>query len=267
MFAINSIKNLVRRIARSRMMQPLWETLFEKSLLFMHYWGAGHWWTSGELNIPKRLLSSTENAVFFDVGANNGSYAQNLSTILPKSTRIFCFEPLPATFKKLTAAVAGVENVTLHNFGFGHKEETLSIYCVPEHDELASLHTNIPERRTTTTVEVKITTIDSYMKENDIQCINFLKIDVEGHELKVLEGAKNALDEGKIDYIQFEFGEGMIASRVFFRDFWDIFEKDFHIYRMLPNALRRIEKYSQNQEIFNCVNFLAANRKFGNLDA
>ena len=54
--------------------------------------------------------------------------------------------------------------------------------------------------------QIKIITLDAYVLENDISHIDFLKIDIEGHELAVIHGAEAMLKRKAIDYIQFEYG-------------------------------------------------------------
>lgn len=54
-------------------------------------------------------------------------------------------------------------------------------------------------------VEVDCTTIDNIMKEEKIKVIDYLKIDTEGAELFILKGAKKALKNKKINFIQVEF--------------------------------------------------------------
>jgi len=52
--------------------------------------------------------------------------------------------------------------------------------------------------------QVKIETLDSFCQANNIDTIKILKIDVEGHEIDVLEGAKNLLSGGRIELVQLE---------------------------------------------------------------
>jgi FkbM family methyltransferase len=151
-------------------------------------------------------------------------------------------------------------NIFKYNIGFGAKEETLKIHYIKDSEELTSLYENIPQRQFTSSEDVRIRTVDEFLRENKIPKITYLKIDVEGHELKVLEGARETINGFKTDYIQFEFGESMIDARVFFRDFWNLLSENYIIYRILPNGIREIKKYSESLEIFHCINFLAVSK-------
>ena len=62
-------------------------------------------------------------------------------------------------------------------------------------------------------------------------------MDVEGHELFVLRGARQSLASRKIGALSFEFGCGNINSRTFFRDFWELLTgAGFSIWRITPSG-------------------------------
>ncbi len=85
---------------------------------------------------------------------------------------------------------------------------------------------------------------------------NVLKMDVEGHELEVLLGSTQLLDN--IEIIQFEMGGTNISSRTYFLDFWLFFrDKPFNLYRVGPRGLHRIDSYSEIDEIFLITTFFA----------
>ena len=68
-------------------------------------------------------------------------------------------------------------------------------------------------------MEFNLSTLDLFCEREAIPNIDFLKIDTEGNELDVLEGAKKLLSGGKIKIIQFEFGECDVFSQSFFERF------------------------------------------------
>lgn len=103
---------------------------------------------------------------------------------------------------------------------------------------------------------VKIDTLDHYCEVNNIDIIDFLKMDIEGNELKALEGASNLLKEKRIINIQIEFGGCNIDSRTYFRDFWNLLHNDFTVYRILQNGLREIPRYGERLECFSTTNYL-----------
>jgi len=109
--------------------------------------------------------------------------------------------------------------------------------------------------------KVEMKTIDCFCEENNIKRIDFLKLDVEGNELKVLEGAKGIIKSGNVDFIQFEFGGCNIDSRTYFQDFYYLLYKDYDLYRILKDGLFHIDKYKEIYECFITTNFFAVRKE------
>ena len=106
--------------------------------------------------------------------------------------------------------------------------------------------------------QVSLIRFDEYWKNND-QIIDYVKIDVEGHELDVLEGFGDLIY--KIKLIQFEFGGCNIDTRTFFQDFWYFFqEKNFLLYRISPRGCKLIKFYTPSEENFMTSNYIAINQ-------
>ena len=99
--------------------------------------------------------------------------------------------------------------------------------------------------------------LDEFCSDHKIEHIHFLKMDVEGNELNILNGAKRMIENDSIDFIQFEFGGCNIDSRTFFQDFFYLLKERYRIYRILKNGLYPIDSYSEKYEIFITTNYLA----------
>jgi hypothetical protein len=93
--------------------------------------------------------------------------------------------------------------------------------------------------------------------DHSIDVIHFIKIDVEGHEIKVLEGAKKMISSNSIYYIQFEFGGTNIDAKSYFRDFFYFLSDKYNIYRIVPDGFFQVKHYSENREIFLYSNYFA----------
>lgn len=226
---------------------------------------------SGEENFLRNLLNqkgnqknTNQNLVIFDVGANVGNYSLYIKKINP-NTDIYAFEPHPKTFQKLEKT-ASQNNFNAFNVGCGESEGNLTIYDYAQNDgsSHASLYKGVMEdiyQKESIATEVKIIPLDPFIEklivENKISQIDLLKIDTEGHELAVLQGAKSALEKGIIKAIHFEFNSMNIISRTFFKDFMDLLP-NYQFYRMLPDSLHKIEKYDPiYDEIFAFQNIVA----------
>lgn len=228
--------------------------------------GGGNISTSGELKAMKYVLDNLssrkkeERPIIFDVGANVGNYTAQLVKIYGDDPIVYCFEPSESNFQVLYKRLKAYKNVVCQNLGLSDGQKTQTLYSEKDGSSMASVyhrrldHFNI---HMDVAQECQFTTMDSFCNENDINRVNFLKIDVEGHELSVLQGAKDILSKGGIDFIQFEFGGCDIDSRTFFQDFWYMLSEKYIIYKIVPNGLYQIKKYEETLEIFVCQNFLA----------
>lgn len=210
------------------------------------------------------LLPKTKNepVVVFDVGANKGQFLGLSLELLSHEYAIHCFEPGAETFKLLSKSVAGNPRVHLNNIGLGKEEGELTLH----YDCLGSGMASLTKRRLghfglqfEQSESVKISTVDGYCEENKIDRISLLKIDVEGHELDVLEGASNMLLSKMVDVVMFEFGGCNIDTRTYFQDFWYLFQKlDMQLFRITPSGyLHYIKNYKETMEQFRTTNFVA----------
>ena len=116
--------------------------------------------------------------------------------------------------------------------------------------------------RTFRSEQVQVQTIDDFCEAKRIDRIDFLKLDVDGHELSALRGAQRMLTAGLISMIQFEFGPANIYSRTYFYDFWSLLSNMYDIYRIIPKGIAPISHYGEHLETFLTTNYLALRRDF-----
>jgi FkbM family methyltransferase len=212
-------------------------------------------------SVLPRILAK-EGQVLFDVGANVGNYSKVLYSIFPDA-QILAFEPMPSTFKALRESLANTK-VNCQSLALSEAEGTATIYDYDQTDgsEHASLFLGVFEElhkaKNTRKTQVSLSTLDFFCRDHGIQRIDFLKIDTEGNELKVLQGAKSMLQSNSIHSIQFEFNEMNVVARVFLKDFYEIL-KGFSFFRLLPGGLLPLGRYSSRNEIFGSQNIFAIN--------
>jgi len=164
------------------------------------------------LDIHKRIGYGTLNTMF-DVGANIGqtweSFRDNEA-----SAKIYCFEPVLKPYLLLRNKVGNDLASVLENIAFGEIEGEKIIRLFSDDSRLNSLKNGIMNPDTNSKEEkIKIDTLDNYCFKNNIPKIDFLKIDTEGYELNVLEGARKMLSNGNISFIYGEVGFGKENKR------------------------------------------------------
>lgn len=193
--------------------------------------------------------------VIFDVGANTGEWTMEMHKYHPDAHWVL-FEPAAACLEILSSLP--LENVVLHGKALGMKTGSAFLHSSGSFDTTASLHQRHEPAFSSLEYQphkVDITTLDSAMMEVDQPYVDFMKLDVEGHELFVLQGGRTALAEGKIRALSFEFGSGNINSRTYFRDFWMLLTGyHYRIARLLPSGkLLPVASYEETLEYFRHV--------------
>lgn len=201
---------------------------------------------SGEEHFIKHHVSKISKGIVLDVGANVGGYAKLIKKF-NQNIDIHAFEPHPATYQKLIKNIDRLD-IKTYNVGVGFSEGVLNLYDYAEEDgsEHASLYKDVIEqihKGQTIAHEVRIISLDAFAAEHKIDRVGLLKIDTEGHELEVLKGFEHFIRDNKVDLIHFEFNEMNIASKVCFKDFWELLS-NYDFYRMLPDGLVPIRHYS-----------------------
>ncbi len=176
--------------------------------------------------------------------------------------KIFMFEPQPACQKIISEkSISGSKLIP--KAASATSGQAIKFFTNGETSGIASLH---PRRDSYfsnerfATIEVDTITIDDMVADNALPSVDFMKIDVEGHELAVLTGARKSLEQGIIKALSFEFGSGNLNSRTFFHDFWDLLSPlGYKIFRILPSArLMPIPEYYEDCEYFRGVtNYIA----------
>jgi FkbM family methyltransferase len=266
---------LFRPIIKHPRLQRFWSQLHTVAIFAMNYGGGGLIESSGEqwvlAQVVSKVCQGVREPLIFDVGANVGDYSLMVRELVPAAT-VFAFEPSGAVYQELErrlAAAGQAANVKAFNLGFSDTKREVALHSYTADGNEASLLSSIDLRLPTQVVAVEavateqidVDTLDHFCEAHDVTQIHFLKLDVEGHELAILQGAQRLLAQGAIAMIQFEFGPANIYSRTYFYDFWSILAERFDIFRIIPGGIVSISYYGEHREVFLTTNYLAIKKQ------
>ena len=219
------LKNALIKISGNYLIQNLLEKNVIVSQYLMGIGPGGGVSSSGEKSMFHILEQRIKQPYcIFDVGSNKGQFLSLiLDNVSAKDFSVHCFEPGHETFRMLFESFNKDKRIKLNNIGLGREKGSALLHYDKIGSGLASLtkrklqHFNIDFSKEE---KVEINTLDNYCAENSIDHIHLLKLDIEGHELDALAGAKEMFASKSIDMVTFEFGGCNIDTRTFFQDFW-----------------------------------------------
>lgn len=158
--------------------------------------------TTVEASICIGALKGKVAPIIFDIGANIGTFTTWMAQMYPQGV-IYAFEPQRIVFQMLCGnmSINNHDNVFAMNMGLGDKDETVE-FLEPDYTQKVdygtfSLVENVVDRRTNRLCVVDISTLDNFMEKYKVGTVDLLKIDVEGMDIQVLQGAKETIKKYK----------------------------------------------------------------------
>ncbi|MBS0605189.1 MAG: FkbM family methyltransferase [Verrucomicrobia bacterium] len=216
-----------------------------------------------EFFLTKHL--NDRNNVIFDVGANIGEWSSIAAQCAPNAV-IYAFEPHPAIFEILKARATS-NSIVCHQLALSDREKTLDLWVWGDSNDLnksglnglyyrpilKDMFNQTPER-----TAVHAITLDDFCQQNQINHIDFLKIDTEGSESDVLRGSASMISNHCIDTIQFEYGGCYIDSKTKLESIYHYLKSNgYSIFRILPDRLLPIPVWDSELENFQYSNYVA----------
>jgi FkbM family methyltransferase len=164
------------------------------------------------------VINSVEGKlVCFDVGANKGFYSSALLEKLgDKIDKINCFEPVQENYDQCTSKFGDNEKVNLFLNACSNEKVVKKFYQIISKnigcEGLSSLNyrpvfNNLQKKE----IQVDCIVLDDFIDINPDDSF-FFKIDVEGHELEVMEGMVKYFGSNQIECLQFEYGDCMLEQ-------------------------------------------------------
>lgn len=178
-------------------------TTFDKDIyinLNLNDWIQKQIFYFGRYEIEKQETLFWQNLIengnyVFDVGANIGYYTLQTAARIGDSGKVFAFEPVSITFKKLTDNISlnKFSNITAVNVAISNSPGEIELFVADEKSTGSSsvaMHVNFSGKKE----KVKSIVLDDFIVEQNIQKLDFIKIDVEGCEPFVIEGLRKSME-------------------------------------------------------------------------
>jgi FkbM family methyltransferase len=200
-------------------------------------------------------LSAEPIHTVLDVGANVGSWSVMAAELLPQAT-IYALEVVPKTAATLQARVDNHDRIRCFSLGLAAETGTLSL----QYHEAASTHatfTDYPHSWAGGRIDCPVMRGDEFLAREGIERVDFLKLDVEGAEHLVLRGLDEQLQNGRIRFVQFEYGRVNILTHFLLRDFYQLFrDYGYAVGKIYPDYVD-FRDYDLKDEDFLGPNYLA----------
>ena len=207
-------------------------------------------WFEAEMAFIRRLI--TPGMHVLDIGANHGVYALTMAKLLQGQGRVIAYEPARSVFKRLQQSVEANSLTTIEavNSGLSDREGEATLY-LSTNSELNSLQQSSDSRERET---IQLLTLDGELSRRGWQSIDFVKLDAEGEESKILAGGQEFFSN-QSPLVMFELKHGRQINLPLIQQFQSL---GYETYSFIPgrtllapfNADRPVDGYQLN--LFAC---------------
>jgi FkbM family methyltransferase len=144
------------------------------------------------MKVNLRYFALKPGHVVVDVGAGTGTEAIVYADLVGVEGQVFAIESHPETFRSLQTLIVkgGYSNIEAHQVAIGNDNGAVWLQNQHAHQKNALMEEPDIEERA---VSVEMRTLDQFVLDNKIKQIDFLKVNIEGAELQMLEGMKQSI--------------------------------------------------------------------------
>jgi FkbM family methyltransferase len=211
----------------------------------------------------ENIINSPTGGAILEVGAHDGSHTVAMIEAMRRYRgrvhTIHSFEPSAANAARWddTIAKAGArELVVLNRIACSDVCGEAILRCRPGGGR-NGFHETYAGEEGESTETVRTTTLEEYTHAAGLKDVLLLKIDTEGHDLRVLRGAIELFRSRQIRYVQFEYNSAWIASRQFLKDAFDLLlPQGYLIGKIHKTFVERFIEWDYRLEWFEHTNFV-----------
>lgn len=205
----------------------------------------GEYWVLGHL-----IRGSVGVPVLFDVGANKGDWSLRALSFAKESQKrvdLFAFEPSSQTRQILESRLITGSNVHVFGCARANKEGEADFYS----DGVGSGTNSLNAIYDQTIETVRMRTFDAFLNDQSVDRVAMLKIDTEGFDFSVLQGASEALSRGRIDLVQFEYNWRWLLNNASLRDVFQLIEgKPYSLGKLVCESIVLFDKWHLEPDRF-----------------
>ncbi len=200
---IPMVNRLITAIKRNTTTSTSWDSLTkryyirEKGVLIhvdtIPYWACSKaYLRSAVFRINLVGIQIHENATIVDIGAGTGTEAVVFSDLVSKNGKVYAIEAHPETYYSLEQLVSKgkYDNVVPCQMAIGNKEGVVFIDSLEDHEKNSVLNGEVDNG---TSTPVRMMSLDEFVSLNGIKEIDFLKVNIEGAEMLMIEGMKESV--------------------------------------------------------------------------
>ena len=136
-----------------------------------------------------------ENSIVFDIGGYEGTFAQNI--VERYNSTVYIFEPVTEFYNKISDRFSNSSKIKVFNFGLSNKTKYIEIALS---DDASSIHIDSNKKE-----RIKLVNIVEFIRNNNIQRIDLMKINIEGGEFDILPELIDSKIIESIENIQIQF--------------------------------------------------------------
>lgn len=147
------------------------------------------------------------NPVILEAGGHHGEDTNRMKSVWQNAT-MHVFEPLPSSFKKLQESTQNLSDVALYSYALSDYTGKVNFYLNPNNDGASSIGYPVEWNKhefNETPIEVPCITLNNWVDKYNISHVDFMWLDMEGHELYALQNASKILDTVKAIYTEVGF--------------------------------------------------------------